>query len=338
VSQAGKALETLERSRDGAQSDVRMIRGAMLGARVETVLNDSAALLPSPPAGVTATALPEDVAPLIESARTIAGELATVGGRLRSVLVERRGELGSLLGEARDLLPEGTRPETDDIVAVAARAAELKGMARDESVRRATEADNLAGELERKRALEEQLRTRRHERDLHAELATELRTDRIVDYLQSEALVALATTGSIHLERLSDGRYRLGYEDDRFHVIDAWNAEERRSVRTLSGGETFLASLALALALAEGVQMLAVTEKHRLESLFLDEGFGTLDSETLKSVVEALERLGQEDRLVGVITHVTALAEEMPVRVEVVKSQHGSALRMAAATEASAAP
>jgi exonuclease SbcC len=190
------------------------------------------------------------------------------------------------------------------------------------------EAKRVEDALEKRRQLEAEITERRAEQSLYKALGNELRSDRIVDYLQVEALSALAAAGSDQLHSLSGGRYRMSYEDDRFYVIDAWNGEERRSVRTLSGGETFLASLALALALADQVQLLAVAEKNRLESLFLDEGFGTLDAETLETVVSAIEQLGGDDRLVGVITHVTELAERLPVRVHVAKSPRGSRISL----------
>ena len=97
-------------------------------------------------------------------------------------------------------------------------------------------------------------------------------------------------------------------------MVDHWNADARRSVKTLSGGETFLASLGLALALAESLASLSAEGRagEALESLFLDEGFGTLDPETLAQVVQALEALHGGERMVGVITHLPELAEQMP--------------------------
>ena len=93
-------------------------------------------------------------------------------------------------------------------------------------------------------------------------------------------------------KRISGGRYSLSPAGDEFKVVDHHNADERRSVKTLSGGETFLASLALALALSRHVGELASEGMGaKLESVFIDEGFGTLDPATLDEVIDALERL-----------------------------------------------
>ena len=97
---------------------------------------------------------------------------------------------------------------------------------------------------------------------------------------------------------------------------------------TLSGGETFLASLALALALAGSVRDLAGTAAaSRLDAIFIDEGFGALDPETLDVVVDALERLREGDRMVGVITHVPTLAERIPSGLLVEKNGSSSLIR-----------
>jgi len=110
-------------------------------------------------------------------------------------------------------------------------------------------------------------------------------------------------------------------------IVDQFNGDEQRSVRTLSGGETFLASLALALALSERLPELAGTGAAvSLESLFLDEGFGALDSESLDLAVQGLETLAGGQRMIGVISHVPELAERLPDRIEVVPGVHGSAV------------
>jgi exonuclease SbcC len=90
-------------------------------------------------------------------------------------------------------------------------------------------------------------------------------------------------------------------------------------VKTLSGGETFQAALALALALADHVGSLAADGAAKLDAIFLDEGFGTLDAESLDTVAATLETLGRDGRMVGIVTHVRDLAERVPVRYEVVK-------------------
>jgi exonuclease SbcC len=160
-------------------------------------------------------------------------------------------------------------------------------------------------------------------------LADHLRANELVAWIQEEALSRLAEAGSRHLQKLSQNRYtlRLGSGADEamaraeqdFFVVDAWNDGAVRSVRTLSGGETFLASLALALALAESLAELGVETRaaDALESLFLDEGFGALDSDTLDTVVSALDVLHGGQRMVGIVTHVRDLAERLPARLEV---------------------
>ena len=95
-------------------------------------------------------------------------------------------------------------------------------------------------------------------------------------------------------------------------------------MRPLSGGETSQASLALALARSSQMSTLAAAGAARLDSIFLDEGFGTLDPETLEVVAATLETLAQGQRMVGVITHVAALAERVPVRFVVSRNARTS--------------
>ncbi len=141
-----------------------------------------------------------------------------------------------------------------------------------------------------------------------------LRSDRFPRWLVTAAVDDLVADASAKLAGLSGGQFDLTHTDGDFYVIDHADADSRRSVRTLSGGETFQASLALALALSSQMSSLAAAGAARLDSIFLDEGFGTLDPETLEVVASTLETLAQGQRMVGVITHVAALAERVPVR------------------------
>jgi DNA repair protein SbcC/Rad50 len=113
------------------------------------------------------------------------------------------------------------------------------------------------------------------------------------------------------------GRYALNRRRSgelELEVLDTWQGDIARDTRTLSGGESFLVSLALALALSD-----LVSHKTSIDSLFLDEGFGTLDGETLEIALDALDALNASGKMIGVISHVEALKERIPVQIKVRK-------------------
>ena len=151
-------------------------------------------------------------------------------------------------------------------------------------------------------------------------LEQSLRSHQFEAYVLGHALADLAANASVIIHELTDGRYELDY-DGEFYVRDTWMDPHRRTVKTLSGGESFIVSLALALALAD-----SVAGRQSLGALFLDEGFGTLDPEALDSVTEVLTNLTSSGRMVGVITHVTSLTERLPARLVVEKGRLGSRL------------
>jgi len=200
-------------------------------------------------------------------------------------------------------------PDDDGFARAATVAAERARAELDALVARREQAERLA----RERA--------GHERDARVAraLAGHLRANNFEAWLLSEALDRLVEGASGILRELSAGQYDLVHEQREFYVVDHHDAGLRRAVRTLSGGETFQASLALALALSEQLAGLSSTSAS-LESIMLDEGFGTLDAASLEVVAATLETLAARgDRMVGVVTHVPALAERVPVRFEVVK-------------------
>ena len=122
------------------------------------------------------------------------------------------------------------------------------------------------------------------------------------------------------LKYLTSERYQLKVESiGDLAVVDRWNANEERPVETLSGGESFLTSLALALALSE-----LSRGRSQLNSLFLDEGFGTLDAETLDTAIAALEGLRMQGRNIFLISHIQELTRRLPVKIEVNKKGNGS--------------
>jgi exonuclease SbcC len=157
-------------------------------------------------------------------------------------------------------------------------------------------------------------------RDVARALALHLDARHFEQWVLDEAVRALAEGATELLRTLSGGHYSLAVDGKgAFVVVDHRNADETRSARTLSGGETFLASLALALALADRIATMASGGAARLDSIFLDEGFGTLDADTLDVVATAIEELGAAGRMVGVVSHVAELAERVPVRFEVAR-------------------
>jgi len=175
------------------------------------------------------------------------------------------------------------------------------------------------------RRLTEEIAVLEEEAAVAAQLGQLLNAQGFERWLVAEALDSLVLGASDTLGRLSSGQYALTRDErNEFLVVDHANADETRLAKTLSGGETFQASLALALALADQLSGLAADGAAKLDSIFLDEGFGTLDPETLNVVADTIENLGQEDRMVGVITHVKELADRIPVRFQVTKGPRTS--------------
>jgi exonuclease SbcC len=142
-------------------------------------------------------------------------------------------------------------------------------------------------------------------------LADDLLPSRFLKFILDEERRALAALGSEHFERMTRERYRFT-EDGEFNIIDLTSAETERKAESLSGGETFLASLSLALALAEMVSRTG----GRLDAFFLDEGFGSLDPEHLDLAMEGIEALVGGNRLVAVVSHVAELRERVEDLVE----------------------
>ncbi|MEO8456986.1 MAG: SMC family ATPase [Chloroflexota bacterium] len=190
----------------------------------------------------------------------------------------------------------------------------------------AKQIEHTESAIEQAKTLRELEKVYREEASLARDLASLLQANRFPAFLRSRAMTVLAQKGSTRLREISQDRYDLEAKAQDFVVVDRWNGSTQRPVETLSGGETFLASLALALTLAENLTSLdGIGLTKTLDTLFIDEGFSHLDAETLDTVASALEVLGQDRRrLIGVVTHVPALAERMPARITVHKSQGGS--------------
>ena len=141
--------------------------------------------------------------------------------------------------------------------------------------------------------------------------------DKFRKFAQGLTLDHLLLLANRHLERLH-GRYLLRRKPTgelELDIVDGWQGDVARDTRTLSGGEAFLVSLALALALSD-----LVSSKTSIDSLFLDEGFGTLDGDTLEIALAALDALNASGKMIGVISHVEALKERIPAQIRVEKA------------------
>lgn len=142
------------------------------------------------------------------------------------------------------------------------------------------------------------------------------RGDKFRKFAQGLTLDHLLQLANGHLARLH-GRYLLRRKSSgelELDIVDSWQGEVARDTRTLSGGESFLVSLALALALSD-----LVSHKTSIDSLFLDEGFGTLDADTLEIALNALDTLNASGKMIGVISHVEGMKERIPAQIRVEK-------------------
>lgn len=173
--------------------------------------------------------------------------------------------------------------------------------------------------------LQEELNVRRTESERWAklnELAGSADGAKFRRIAQGYTLDILLNYANVQLRELTR-RYRLERvpETLALQVIDRDMCDEVRTVHSLSGGESFLVSLALALGLSS-----LSSNRMRVESLFIDEGFGSLDAETLRVAMDALESLRTQGRKIGVISHVQEMTERIPVRVQVSRVGNGKAL------------
>jgi exonuclease SbcC len=154
-------------------------------------------------------------------------------------------------------------------------------------------------------------------------------------YVLAARLEQVAAAAGVRLEVMSGGRYTLVHSDEPasngrrsglgLRVLDAWTGRSRDTA-TLSGGESFFCSLALALGLAD-----VVTDEaggRPLDTLFVDEGFGTLDEETLDEVMDVLDNLRERDRAVGIVSHVADLRRRIPMQLRVRKGRTGSTVQL----------
>ena len=280
-------------------------------------------------------ALEEDPGPMPEGGAELRGSFSRLTDDLRDraeAATSARDEAvaaATAAGEERATLlsEEGLPPDLD--VAQAATETQIVAAAAEERVRGVEETIAAAADLD------ERLAT------AHAALATarrlrsDLQPSQFLTWLLDEERTALGELASTHFEELTDGDYRFA-NDGTFRIEDRNGGGAIRDPDSLSGGETFLASLALALALADMV----TRGGGRLDSFFLDEGFGSLDPEHIERAMRGIEHLvgSGGDRLVILVSHVEQMHELLEDLIVLDKDEHAGTTRILAGAAAPASP
>ncbi|GAA0421932.1 SMC family ATPase [Streptomyces luteireticuli] len=343
--------EELEQARDGAESVAHRAgllerRAGLLAdaARAARAADDAAARLKEADARLADAAYRAGFATPALAAEALLDE--TAQRALHARLEARRDEEAAVAAALADpdaadaaALPPAD-PEAARSVADAATLQLRTASARDADARGRCEAlDRLSAEAAAGARRLAPLRAEYHRVAALASLAAGTsvhneRKMRLESYVLAARLEQVAAAATVRLHRMSGGRYTLVHSDARsagggrsglgLHVVDAWTGRERDTA-TLSGGETFFASLALALGLAD-----VVTDEAggmRLDTLFIDEGFGSLDEQTLDEVLDVLDSLRERDRTVGIVSHVPDLRRRIPAQLRIVKDPSGSSVR-----------
>ncbi|MFF2909642.1 AAA family ATPase [Paenibacillus sp. NPDC057934] len=254
-----------------------------------------------------------------------------------ALLVEERGAAAARVKNHRDDEVEVNLQLRDIEEKLAgANLSEAEWLESQETLRRCKEEDeiSLQNRARGERDLEDlghrhirwkELETQRleHEalQDRLSKLQSCLRGNAFVEYIAEEQLMQVCQAASQRLRYLSKQRYALEVDSGGGFVIrDDGNGGVKRPVSTLSGGETFLTSLSLALALSAQIQLRG---QYPLQFFFLDEGFGTLDPDLLDTVITSLERLHNDQLSVGIISHVPELRARLPRKLVVVPAEQG---------------
>lgn len=241
---------------------------------------------------------------------------------LGEAVIARHGEAERRRAEARDRIEQATAASAELLSSVhLAPGDDFRTELTEAGIRQgaaAKEVTTLEAEIGRANELEGRIVDAESRRDLARRLFDDLKPSRFLAFLLEEERAELAGLGSEHFEQLTDGAYRFA-DDGSFAVQDLNAAGQVRKADSLSGGETFLASLALALALAEMV----ARGGGRLDSFFLDEGFGSLDPEHLDRAMDGIGRLVSENdrRLVVLVSHVAEMRDA--IEDLIVLDKHG---------------
>ncbi len=251
-----------------------------------------------------------EVAALALSAEEILARAKDLKEKIRAAEVRRDTLLGALDRQVSETELRDAERALEDL------RADLRG-AQGEEIRCADGLDRLRKNAEKRKSLETEARRAKKRLDRVELICSAIRGKALMKFAVEEYLREICVSASAILAGVTGGSYRLVYEnrDARecgFFVVDNRNGGERRAVCTLSGGETFLVSLSLAVSLSEA---LTAGGNNRAEFFFLDEGFGSLDARLCDVVLDALFKLKEDRFVIGLISHVEALKERIESRL-----------------------
>ncbi|MHA7281834.1 AAA family ATPase [Arthrobacter sp. TMS2-4] len=318
-----EALDALERATTTQQENTRRLQDALRGTPFGTAGEARAALLPE------------------DRSATLAGAVQEY--ELRGHRLDAAWDDADIRDTLREEQEGVLAPTDDDERLAAASADDLRARAHRAGIdaevlgHSVAQLESYARQLT---DLEKDIAPLREEAQLAAAVAETARGGGenlykmpLATYVLASRLEQVAAAATERLLQMSDGRYQLVHSDATagnrrsglgLNVIDGWTGN-RRDTSTLSGGESFMASLALALGLADVVQQEAGGLD--IETLFVDEGFGSLDDQALEQVMDALEGLRSGGRVVGLVSHVPELKQRVSAQLQVVKGRQGSTLR-----------
>jgi exonuclease SbcC len=253
--------------------------------------------------------------------KATAAELSKAAAALLEQLQKRVAQASTKLTEA------GSAKQTieAEMAALHKEAGLEPGQTAAQALTHATEARGRIGatisklekDIERSKELTKKLKKVKAQVDVYDTLYADLANTKFIDFLLEDKRRLLSELASAQLRDMT-GRYRFD-DAGTFQVIDEFNADAERNVDSLSGGETFLASLALALGLAESV----TRHGGRLQCFFLDEGFGSLDPDALQKALDGIERIATQDRVIGLVSHVQGVSERIVDKIELDRDDDG---------------
>jgi len=200
----------------------------------------------------------------------------------------------------------------------------------DDQRRCSEELGSLKGEktrveegLKRREELEKSKKELESKDWVYSSLERDFRADRLQEFVSQIMLQSIVSRANFYMQKFTSGVYEFDLENLDLLILDRVSGH-KRSVSTLSGGETFLASLALAFGISE-----VISNNAPIESLFIDEGFGSLDKETREELSQFFELIKlNTDRVVGIISHLEDLAEKFDQRIEVIRRGDRSSIRV----------